>query len=95
MYSVISILSSFVFFSVHAILIILLMRHISAASSLFSKTFVSVQHSHPCKRMDNNFVGFQSLDFGVNSDISVGEDGVNIGECILRKIYSFPRNKKG
>ena len=48
------------------------MCHISAFSSLLSRSFVSVQHSHPWRRMDH-YVGFQSVDFGVNSDISVGE----------------------
>ena len=48
------------------------MYHISAFSSLLSRSFVSVQHSHPWRRMDH-YVGFQGVDFGVNSDISVGE----------------------
>ena len=52
LYSAISITSSFHFFSAHDILIILLMYHISAASSLLSRSFVSVQHSYPCRRMD-------------------------------------------
>ena len=55
------------FFSVHDILIILLMYHLSAASSLLSRSIVNVQHSHPCRRMDHMF---DSVDFGVNSDIS-------------------------
>ena len=37
----------FDFFSVHDILIILPMYHISTASSLLSRSFVNVQHSHP------------------------------------------------
>ena len=49
----ISITSSFDFFSVHDILIILLMYHISAASSLLSRSFVSVRHSHPFRKMDH------------------------------------------
>ena len=47
LYPAISITSSFDFFSVQDILIILLMYHISAASSLLSRSFASVQHSHP------------------------------------------------
>ena len=47
LYPAISITSSFDFFSVPDILIILLMYHISAASSLLSMSFVSVQHPHP------------------------------------------------
>ena len=33
--------------------------------------------------------GFQSVDFGVNFDISVGEDGLHLGECVFRQSYSF------
>ena len=67
------------------------MYHISAASSLLARSFVGVQvqHSHPCRRMDH-YVDFQSVDFGgVNSDISVGEDGLHLGECVFRQGYSF------
>ena len=49
----ISFTSSFDFFSVHDILIILLMYHISAASSLLSRSFVNIQHSHLYRRMDH------------------------------------------
>ena len=66
MYPAISIIFSFDFFSVHDVLIILLTYHISAASSLLSRSFVSVQHSYRCRRMDHNYVGFRSVDFGVN-----------------------------
>ena len=52
-YLAISITSLFDFFSVHDILSFLLMYHICAASSLLSRSFVSVQHSHTCKRMDH------------------------------------------
>ena len=31
---------------------------------------------------------FQSVDFDVNSDISVGEDGLHFGECVFRQCYS-------
>ena len=31
------------------------------------------------------YVCFQSADFGVNSDISVGGDGLHLGECVFRK----------
>ena len=51
------------------------MYFISAASSLLSRSFVSVQHSHPCRRMDHN-VGFQGVDFGAKFDISGGGDRV-------------------
>ena len=53
LYPAISITYFLDFFSVYDILIILLMYHISAASSLLSRSFVSVQHSHPCRRMDH------------------------------------------
>ena len=53
LYQTISITCSFDFFSVQDILIILLMYHISAASNLLSRSFVSVQHSHPYRRMDH------------------------------------------
>ena len=66
LYPAISITSSFDFFSAHNILIVLLMYHISAASSLLSRSFVNVQHSHPYRRMVHNYVGFWSVDFGVN-----------------------------
>ena len=35
------------------------------------------------------YVGFQSVNFGVNSDISYGEDGLHLGECVFRQSYSF------
>ena len=76
-------------FLLHDILIILLMYFMSAASSLLSRSFVSVQHSYIWRRMNHNYVGFQSVDFGVNSDISVGEDGLHLGKCIFRQCYSF------
>ena len=82
LYPAISITSSFDFSSVHHILIIFLTYHISAASSLLSRSFVNVQHSHPYSRMD-------SVDFGVNFDISVGEDGLHLGECVFRQSYSL------
>ena len=56
LYPAISVTSWFDFFLVHDILIILLMYHISAASSLLSRSFVSVQHSHPCRKMDHIFL---------------------------------------
>ena len=34
-------------------------------------------------------VGFQSVDFGVNADITVGEDRLHLGECAFRQICSF------
>ena len=88
LYPAFSITSSFDFFSVHDIHIILLMYQISAASSHLSRSFVSVQHSHPCRRMDH-YVKFQSADFGVKSDISVGEDGLHLGKCLFRQSYSL------
>ena len=51
LYLAISITYSFDFFSVHDILIILRIYHIAAASSLLSRSFVSVQQSHPCRRV--------------------------------------------
>ena len=63
LYPAISIISLFDFISVHDILIILLMYHISAASSLLSRSFVSVQHSQSIQK-DGPFVRFQSVDFG-------------------------------
>ena len=77
LYPAISITSLFDLFSVHDMLIILQMCHISTASSLLSRYFVSLQHSNPCTRMDHNCVGFQSVSFGVDSDISLGEDGLS------------------
>ena len=38
---------------------------------------------------DGPYVGFQGVDFGVNFDISVGEDGLHSGECSLRQSYSI------
>ena len=81
--------SSFDFFSVHDILIIIIMYVISATSSFRSRSFVSVQHSHPCRRMDHNYVCFHSVDFGINSVIYVGEDELHLGECVFRQGYSF------
>ena len=65
------------------------MYEISAASSFRSRSFVSVQHSHPRRRMDHNYVCFHSVDFCVNSDISVGADELHLGECVFRQGYSF------
>ena len=70
LYPAISITSLIDFFSAHGILIILLMYHISAASSLLSRSFVS-----------GPYLGFQRVDFGVSSVISVGEDGLHLGGC--------------
>ena len=85
LYPVISITSSFNFFSVHDILITLLMYHISAASSLLSRYFVRVPLSYPCRPC----VVFLSVDFGKNSDISIREDGLHLVECIFRQSYSL------
>ena len=82
LYPGISITSSFDFFSVLDILIIPLMYHISAASGLLSRSLVSVRIGH-------NYVGFQRVDFCANSDISVGEDGLQLVECFFRQSYSF------
>ena len=38
---------------------------------------------------DGPYVGSQSVDFGVNSDISVGEDRLHFGECVFGQSYSF------
>ena len=65
------------------------MYHISAPSSLLSRSFVSVKNSHPYRRMDHNYVGFQSVDFGVNFDTSVGGDGLHLGEYVFRQSYFF------
>ena len=32
---------------------------------------------------------FQSVDFGVNSNIYLGEDGLHLGEYVFRQSYSF------
>ena len=53
-------------------------------SSLFSRSSISVQHSHPCSRMDH-----KSDDYGAESDISVGKDGFHLGERVFRQNYSF------
>ena len=84
LYPAMSITSLCGFFSLHDILIILLMYHISAVSSLLFRSFVSVQHSHPC-----SYVGFHSIDFGVHSDISVGEEELHFLECVCRESDSF------
>ena len=44
--------------------------------------FTSMEKDEPC-------VGFQSVDFGVNLDISVGEDGLHLGECVFRQTILF------
>ena len=38
---------------------------------------------------DGPFEGFESLDFGINSDNPVGEDGLQLGECVFGQSYSF------
>ena len=38
---------------------------------------------------DGPYEGFQNIDFGVKSDIFVGEDGLHLGECVCRQSYSF------
>ena len=35
------------------------------------------------------YVGFQSVDLGIYSDISMGEDRLHLGECVFRQSYSF------
>ena len=39
--------------------------------------------------LDCNNVGFQSDDFGINSDISIGEDGLHLRECVFKQSYYF------
>ena len=39
--------------------------------------------------MDHNHSGFQSVDSGVKSDISVDKDGLHLGKCVFRQGYSF------
>ena len=39
-------------------------------------------------KKDGLYVLFQSVDFGVNSDISVGEDGLHLGECVFNSLTS-------
>ena len=92
-YPAISITFSFDFFSVYDLPIIPLMYHISAASSLLSRSFVCVQHSHPCRRMDH-YVDFQSVNFGVNSDISVGEEVLHrrCSQMCTDASYIAPKN---
>ena len=38
---------------------------------------------------DGPYEGFQSVEFGVNSDISVGEDRLHLGECVFVQSSSF------
>ena len=38
---------------------------------------------------DGPYVGFQRVHFGVNFYISVGEDGLHLGEWVFRQSYSF------
>ena len=89
MYPALSITSSFDFFSVHDFLIILLMYHISAASSLLSRSFVNAEHLHPYK-IDGSYESFHNVDFGVSFDIfSVCEDGLHLGECVFKQTIFF------
>ena len=82
--------SSIDFFqSIIIILIIILILQIPAASSLLSMSFVTVQHSHPIRKIDLNYVSFQRVDFGVNFYIFVGEDGLHLDKCVFRQNYSF------
>ena len=40
---------------------------------------------------DGPYVGFHSVDFGVNSDISIGEDGLHLGVNLLQtKLFFLP-----
>ena len=34
------------------------------------------------------YVSFQTVDFGVKSDISAGKDGLHVEECVFRQNYS-------
>ena len=75
------------FVSVHDVLIILLMYHISAASILLSRSFVMYSiHIHVegwtiCRLLE--------YDFGLNSDISISEDGLHLCECVFKQSYYF------
>ena len=40
-------------------------------------------------QMDGPYVGFMSVDFGVNSDFSHGEDGLHHDKWVFRQSYSF------
>ena len=53
LYPAIFITYSVDFFSVRDILIILVIYHVSDASSLLSRSFVGVQYSHPCRRINH------------------------------------------
>ena len=83
----VSISSSFDFFSVHSILIILLMYHFLLLQVFFRglllvSGFTSMQKDEPD-------AGFQSVNFGAKSDISVEKDGFHIDECVFRQSYTF------
>ena len=36
-----------------------------------------------------HILGFPSVDLGINSDISIDENGLDLGECVFRQSYSF------
>ena len=38
---------------------------------------------------DGPYIGFQGVDFGVKSDISVEEDGLHFGEYVFKQSYFF------
>ena len=38
---------------------------------------------------DGPYESIQSVDLNVNCDISVGEDGLLLGECVFRQSYFF------
>ena len=69
-YPSISITSSFVFFSVHDILTLLLKRHISATSCLLSSAFFQCP-TFTSMQKDGPYLGFNSVDFGVKSDKAI------------------------
>ena len=75
------------FFSVHDVLINLLMNHFVLLQVFFlgllsCTAFTSMQKDGP-------YVGFQSGNFGINPDISIGEDGLHLSKCVFKQCNYF------
>ena len=84
-----SITSSFDFYSFHDVLL-----WYSSDVPHFCCFKSSFQVSYQCPaftsmQRNGSYVGFHSVDFSENFDISVGENGLHLGECVFRESYSF------
>ena len=87
-YPAISITSSFHFFSVHDILIFLLMYHIFCCFKSSFEVFCLCSAFRAMQK-DEPYLGFQNVDFGAKSQISVGNDGLDLGEYVFRQNFFF------